>query len=268
MYEVIPDAELAGWYADASRDLAEFTGLSLPEPTDRLRRAPVVRNPRLGLDHARGVAFYPCCGRDTQHLRRNFAAVCDAMVLADPFHPRPRDIERPGHSIRQVGHIGHVVKLDDVPEPVRSGPFTRYADDGLATFCRAVDDLAVFYYRGDSMGGGGSDQRWLGAVLFQAVIFSLPEDGLIVTDGSNCTISHALYDDDELPWSALAGRRRGRPRRIGDLIRWRHVELECVHEEAQEPQGGVYTWRVRMAGEGGRHDVEPGAMDERQGTLF
>jgi len=136
--------------------------------------------------------------------------------------------------------------MADVPAPIPADPFTHHADDGLATVCRAVDDFAVFYYRGDSQGEGGNGQSWLGAVLFQTVIFSLPKDGLVVTDGSNSTLCGSPHSGQQLRWAALAGGRHGQLRRIGDRIRWSHVVLECVHESLPACRASV--WHLRVEG--------------------
>jgi N-formylglutamate amidohydrolase len=48
--------------------------------------------------------------------------------------------------------------------------------------------LSVFFYRGDSPGEGGSGFDWLGKGRLRNVLEVLEEGGLIVTDGSNCTI--------------------------------------------------------------------------------
>lgn len=62
---------------------------------------------------------------------------------------------------------------------IRSNDDARRAFDGLS------DPLGVFFYRGDSLGEGGSGILWNDAPLLERVMGKLVNGGLLVTDGSN-----------------------------------------------------------------------------------
>lgn len=62
---------------------------------------------------------------------------------------------------------------------IRSNDDARRAFDGLN------DPLGVFFYRGDSLGEGGSGILWNDAALMERVMGKLVNGGLLVTDGSN-----------------------------------------------------------------------------------
>lgn len=54
-----------------------------------------------------------------------------------------------------------------------------------------IDEMGVFFYRGDSQGEGGSGTWWLTTSrkrpgLFDQALARLTDGGLVVTDGSNC----------------------------------------------------------------------------------
>ena len=55
---------------------------------------------------------------------------------------------------------------------------------GTSAFDQEIASLGVFYYRGDSMGEGGSGDCWLCRPLLQLVLSKLVSGGLFVTDGS------------------------------------------------------------------------------------
>lgn len=61
----------------------------------------------------------------------------------------------------------------------------RSNDDARWAFDRLNDPLGVFFYRGDSLGEGGSGILWNDAPLMERVMRKLVDGGLIVTDGSN-----------------------------------------------------------------------------------
>lgn len=56
-------------------------------------------------------------------------------------------------------------------------------------FVDAGQKLDVFYYRGDSMGFGGSGVFWLGENLLSAILQQLNNDGRVTTDGSQSDCS-------------------------------------------------------------------------------
>lgn len=52
--------------------------------------------------------------------------------------------------------------------------------------------MGVFFYRGDSLGEGGSGDLWLDQKHLEEVCDKLVDGGLIVTDGSNHREDHAI----------------------------------------------------------------------------
>lgn len=61
----------------------------------------------------------------------------------------------------------------------------RSNDDARLAFDRLNDPLGIFFYRGDSLGEGGSGILWNDAPLMERVMRKLVNGGLLVTDGSN-----------------------------------------------------------------------------------
>lgn len=70
-------------------------------------------------------------------------------------------------------------------------------NDGVITLS-SLNNISVFFYRGDSIGEGGSGQWWLGPKLFNYLLDKLLDGGLIITDGSN---SDPMFRSVE--WSPL-----------------------------------------------------------------
>ena len=69
---------------------------------------------------------------------------------------------------------------------------------GPSALRKEIGNLGVFFYRGDSLGEGGSGTLWLSVHhsnvrLIEEVLAKLVDGGLIVTDGSNCHGSQNPY---------------------------------------------------------------------------
>lgn len=114
--------------------------------------------------------------------------------------------------------------------------------------------IHVFFYRGDSLGEGGSGTWWLTQYekkrrmtpLIQEVLARLPGDGLIVTDGSNCR------EDEWNPYRHFSlVQRRGTAKEIirsgfsffddnGNLF-------ECVGYVGNR-YGPTFVWKLRNRG--------------------
>lgn len=56
---------------------------------------------------------------------------------------------------------------------------------GFTTFRKYIDSIGVFFYRGDSLGEGGSGNLWLARDHLLEILSKLRNGGLIVTDGTN-----------------------------------------------------------------------------------
>ncbi len=82
----------------------------------------------------------------------------------------------------------------------RSVEILRHHCDNLEAF-ELVNNISVFFYRGDSDGEGGSGQMWMGPELFPKIVKKLTQRAIIVTDGAN----HGLYAEknNDLPWQPM-----------------------------------------------------------------
>ncbi|HHW19180.1 MAG TPA: hypothetical protein GXX30_09845 [Firmicutes bacterium] len=139
-----------------------------------------------------GILFYPCCGNDTYEPIVLFHDVISEFHFVDiasiprlpsidgrgslPLRPRLVTIDR--YDSLEV----HTWVIDTSPK--RTLRIFCHQEDGEKVF-RQLQNLSVFFYRGDSPGEGGSGVWWLGPDLFNAVVEKLVDGGLIVTDGSN-----------------------------------------------------------------------------------
>lgn len=88
--------------------------------------------------------------------------------------------------IRPVAYSGETgIILKDVWQTVdnRTTEIYRHKQDGIATFS-TIENLSVFYLRGDSLGESGSGQMWFQESIFNLILDKLADGGLIVTDGS------------------------------------------------------------------------------------
>lgn len=192
-------ADLNLMLREADVALRHLTGLALPAWLELRPVAPSTRwHVDWGIDIPLGPLFYPCCGSDTADAGKLFSPYVSEFHFADPFHPPmrasrakagpPRQASpRRDLETHQLPGIGNVVL-----GPCGSARFElegvaaySHQKDGLLTLLEDLGPLAVFFYRGDSEGEGGSDQRWLMPVLFDVVLSRMMDGGVIYTDGSN-----------------------------------------------------------------------------------
>lgn len=98
-----------------------------------------------------------------------------------------------------------VTKMEEwvyMPNEDRKIQVYRHRQDGLIKFME-LDEIAVFFLRGDSLGEGGSGQRWFEPEVFNLVIDKLVDGGFIVTDESIYyddffgTLYKPLYEEDK-----------------------------------------------------------------------
>jgi len=237
------------WAEEASGSLAKLTGAILPRiTTSPLRAERMAQCHPLGIDIPLGNLFYPCCGSDTSNALELFHECVTAFYFADPFHPpfwgsRRRDNYHP----ISIPHIESVVTGPNEHRQSKDSP-TRYSfrKDGLLTFIDDVRDLSVFYYRGDSYGEGGSNQRWLEPVLFHAVLGKLLDGGLIVTDGSNCGYWNE-YLDRYAPWNMLCGEKPFSIPIEGTSFNYANRHFVCLRKvDSDDPNRSrsIWVWRV------------------------
>lgn len=240
--ELVALEDLRSWYAVASAELHEFANVELPFFDLESRQADLVYNKALGIDHAVGDVFYPCAGRDHETVVDLFGEVSDRIILADPYIPRGG---RGTPRVTSIDHIRQVAVRDEERPPFRHQMVEQYTQDGLVVFCRNVEKLAVFFYRGDSTGEGGSNQWWLGETLFIAIVLSLPEKGLIVTDGSNSGFLDKVLGR-YVPWNALDGIAPCEPPKVGNSFTWEHLRFDCVAGPLKggNANRGTFVWQV------------------------
>lgn len=158
--------------------------------------------------------FYPCCGTDIQEpLIRfhdevsHFWFVDDSMKsdsLQALAHATELVMAHDQYTLTETNNRSLLGRTIRKREPYRVNVHTqsyrsRSGERDLHVhFCegrgydafRAVFDdlshrLAVFFYRGDSQGEGGSGFYWLGDEIFPHILKRLNPIALIVTDGSN-----------------------------------------------------------------------------------
>ncbi|TJX13002.1 hypothetical protein E9840_11270 [Tissierella creatinini] len=118
----------------------------------------------------------------------------------------------------------------------------RHKQNGLVKFMD-FDKIAVFFFRGDSIGEGGSGQGWLQVKIFDLIIGKLVDGGFIVSDGSG------YYDDfDDVPWKPLF--KKDNSSWDSDLERpkdfsYKNRRFTCIGE-CGERYGTVYLWKVDL----------------------
>lgn len=251
--------EIETWAVESSQSLQEQTGFNLPRlAMATLRSERRVRCVPLEIELPLGSLFYPCCGSDIEDAVTSFGSCVTDCRFADPYNPphgrplrradvRRRALHRADVKPVFVRHIETVVvgrhehwRIDNASCPVYS-----YRKDGLLTLIDDVPALSVFYYRGDSYGEGGSNQRWLEPVLFHTVLARLLDGGIIVTDGSNCGSgggSGYWHDNKYAPWNFLCGFEPYEPQVKGAKFHYASREFLCVNDLKSSRRG--YVWQV------------------------
>lgn len=106
-----------------------------------------------------------------------------------------------------------------------------HCNDGIITLS-SLDNISVFFYRGDSIGEGGSGQWWLGPKLFNFVLDKLLDGGLIITDGSNPDPKFRSAE-----WSPLWNEKN-------DFI-YRDRSFKCLGQIAPIGNRVAYVWQVK-----------------------
>ena len=225
---------------ESSESLHRQTGVNLP----RLTSTPVKAARRLGfvpfgIELPLGSLFYPCCGSDTDHAVTLFGPYVTDCHFSDPYNP-PSGRSRPAPDLKQilVPNVETVVVGGRVSRTIDNAScvFHSHEKDGLLTLIEDIGLLSVFYYRGDSYGEGGSNQRWLEPVLFHTVLARLLDGGLIATNGPNCGSGR---QDKSVPWSALCSS-RGEEKRFVYARR----EFQVIGELNDPRRGNTQVWQV------------------------
>lgn len=194
-------------------------------PANNLRRN------RLVYDLAPGALFYPSCGRDSADPIRLFVDAVTEFHFVDHAILTPLAImERNNQTI--LRDSGYVINRTVYSEPKgeqlernysfwlhpaneekcfhESWEYTtrekqhlvevfRHHADNLEAF-EQIDKISVFFYRGDSLGEGGSGQMWMGPELFPRVVEKLTQRAIIVTDGFNYAETDLI---NAVPWQPM-----------------------------------------------------------------
>ena len=107
-----------------------------------------------------------------------------------------------------------------------------HCNDGIITLY-SLNNISVFFYRGDSIGEGGSGQWWLGPKLFNFVLDKLLDGGLIITDGSNPDPNCEMVE-----WDSLWNEKH-------DFV-YRDRNFKCLGQlAASERRRATYVWQVK-----------------------
>lgn len=162
--------------------------------------------------------FYPCSGNDLIAPLQMFGPFINTFWFVDrgyfsPGHQDTRHYGMDGSADMQEPLLGHEplytlrkVTIDGPPswdrykrdiEPCIRSEVYQHAPTGRqitvhlrrgygrSAFHKHIRTIGIFFYRGDSLGGGGSGNFWLKPEHLDRVIDRLVDGGLIVTDGSN-----------------------------------------------------------------------------------
>lgn len=122
----------------------------------------------------------------------------------------------------------------------------RSNDDARRAFVGLNDRLGVFFYRGDSLGEGGSGILWNDAPLMERVLGKLVNGGLLVTDGSNPGDGHHRSFSQHAPLLSAHGVRTARHarERIGYAFTdFAGRRLTCIGYAGQR-YGATLIWQV------------------------
>jgi hypothetical protein len=181
------------------------------------------------------VLFYPCSGNDLAVPIEAFSPAITEFWFVDHgyFSPGHQDTRRYGYDVAAglaapvlagspaYEHLDTTVEGPpewrrqdrDIIPCIRSERYRHRATGrvitirrrrgyGFSAFRTEIDRLGVFFYRGDSLGEGGSGNFWLASDHMREVCAKLVDGGLIVTDGSNTGGGRSYSRLAEWHWSA------------------------------------------------------------------
>ena len=132
--------------------------------------------------------FVPGC-QDTQHYGFDAPADKQAPLLKEDSDYRLIDIQHKGPVSwdwckRDIEPC--VLTETYIHQPSKKHiRIHRRRGYGFSAFRNQIHEIGVFFYRGDSLGEGGSGNLWLEFGHINEVCNKLMDGGLIVTDGSN-----------------------------------------------------------------------------------
>jgi hypothetical protein len=127
--------------------------------------------------------------QDTRHYGYDVAAGLAAPVLVGnaAYEHLDTSVEGPPEWRRQDRDIIPCIRSERYRHRATGRVITirRRRGYGFSAFRKEIDRLGVFFYRGDSLGEGGSGNLWLASDHMREVCAKLVDGGLIVTYGSN-----------------------------------------------------------------------------------
>ncbi len=148
-----------------------------------------------------GILFYPCVGLDIIDPLVLFSSNIKEFHFADllPFPLSQLTNVSPISDIKTLNQTYIDEDIYQVNLRIHNRNITVYwhQNDAIKVL-EKVNNISVFFYRGDSIAGGGSGIYWLGKDLFPKVLSKLVDGGLIVTDGSNPDENYKFH-----PWKEL-----------------------------------------------------------------
>lgn len=242
--QVLDYRTVQSWVRNANLSLHSSLGFELPVELDLPKGSDrtLYWGPN-GTAIPVGALFYPCCGHDLSHAVANFGSVCESLHFADAYVSQGTRVNA-RRKQTHVPHVGTVVLMEaEEVERVVNGTVVHFhSSDGLVALAQRVQNLSVFYYRGDSYGEGGSNQRWLEPVLFHYVLSRLMDGGLIVTDGSNCGY-HDEVRGVVASWNHICASLSD-PRAVSLDYCSRRFNRIC---DLKHPNGSLAVWQVLAA---------------------
>ena len=189
----------------------------------------------------KGQLFYPCCGHDTMYPLWLFKGMIHTFHFADPnrialpnvenlsdFNERPDQIttqdtlDKQLYIVRQKSTPSYYIERWEQRDSKKRMDVFSHLSDG-ANVLENLKSISIFFYRGDSIGEGGSGIMWFGPELFNKVLDKLVDGGLIITDGSNPDKKHLLTK-----WKSLY-----------EHSHWDFPDLK----EGEKPANFTYDWK-------------------------
>lgn len=203
--------------------------------------------------------FYPCCGTDfAEAIAFGKRQGVEEFGFVDSgYDPAFANAKQELHRVMGPPDETASHTLAPAGEPWQAPALTwrvgehtcvLVAGKGVSVMRHFLPEIAVFFYRGDSMGESGSGNLWLGNRLFPQLVARLQREAWVVTDGSNGSMSGALrrlsrfLDARDLdPEQVLAGLSAftSRSAHFGGPVRFTPVEV------LGERYGPTVAWRVQ-----------------------
>lgn len=112
------------------------------------------------------TAFYPCCGKDFEYPSQLLSGLVDRIIFCDRHPSCGENFAR--YKKQYFGSISVEFIEGDVREAIDR-----------------INEITVFFYRGDSRGEGGSGVYVLGKKFFDRLAKHFTDGSLIITDGRN-----------------------------------------------------------------------------------